>query len=523
MKRYWLLICGLLLISSFTFAQTKHIGVWTEYVDIDGEYENILEALDEAPYDYVLHEFNDYTAITLDSLNSIDVFIVPECEMSGGYTAVALAGAALGPDLHTWVGSGGLLIGMFSHGKDFINAADFDSIGGSSTGTSGDALTVDLPSHPLADSVASTFSGMNASYAYSYYSTYTPVVICNYSGSDYMHTGFKEIGAGCVVYFGWDYYYDPTPNQDRLFQNAIGYWGARSEGPIMTSFFPPADYFVSADTPIVMVFDDEDGVELTSVQVHINSTLITGYSSEMSLSGDSLFIDLPDSTADGLIEVSIDQIEDVLGNEGPDTSRIYQFYLDTTPPSLDYYEPTGIIPYMPDGGMYNYSDLLSGTNQNNWYMYIEGSDTISNGTPGIICEGDSLILVAFSLAEITIIPEETTWVEMGLWDQPDIGEPNLSTFSWWFIAATDITERDLPENRDLTVWPNPFNSACRIYSPNNSQVEIFDISGNLVQTLSPSTENSIVWQPSSDICSGVYFIRIPTSTNRTLKRITYLK
>lgn len=506
-----------LLIAAFAFGQTKQIGIWVEYVDYDGEYVEILEALDGATeFDYELHEFWDYMAINTDSLNNIDVFVQPELE-SGGYSMGRPAGEFLSSILRPWVESGGLVVSMYSHGRDFLNGADFDSIGGSTEYTSGDILEVVLPSHPLAEGVSATFSGMNASNAFSYYGDYTPVVTT--SGS-YMHTGFQEFGAGAVVFFGWDYFDDPTPNQDRLFQNAIAIWGNASEGPILREFFPDEGSYVSVDTPIVMVFEDEEGVDISSFSADVNGITYTGASPDVSLGGDSVIIDITD-LSEGEVEVMINSVADPLGNLGPDTVNAYSFYVDKTPPELHMNFPSGVITSMPTGAEIRFWDELSGTGHERWYLSMPGDDSITAGDPEILAEDDSLIFVIFSASDIIITPNDTNWVEFTVWDSPDIGEANDTTYRWWFFPEVDgIEERGLPGEIGISILPNPFNRACRIIAPWDGIIEIYNTKGEKVNELPAGTE---YWRPSNEVGTGIYFFRVQTKNGYQIQKAVYAK
>ncbi|MCK5833844.1 T9SS type A sorting domain-containing protein [bacterium] len=534
----------LVLVLAFgLFAQTKSIGIWVEFVDYDGEYENILSALDSAPFDYELHEYWHYDSITTDSLNQIDVFITPELESSGGSSMDTTAGAFLGPILQTWVSGGGLMINFYQHGADFLTCAGFDTVALPNSSTYHDSIDVILPGHPIAEGVDARFYGMSASYAYGTYSGYTPVATVTEGGIVYMHTGFQEFGAGCVCYMGWDYFEATTPNQDLLFQNAISYWGMRSEGPILREFSPIEGNVVTGYPTIRMEFQDEDGVDFTSLQFYLNGSIYTGYDSMVSAIGDTVFVDIPDTMPDGEVTFQIRSIEDVLGHEGPDTARVFSFYLDNTPPQLSYREPEGIMTYMPDGAMIKYSDEIAGTSVDNWYMFFPGLDTIRTSTSGVIVEDDTLVLFAFALIHLYPTPDDTNWLEFGVWDTPDEGEPNIERYRWWFMPTVGIKEH-LPESMEFVAYPNPFNSAVRISVGEGlapSRVEIFDIAGRRIDVLSSATKNPLqyegdlspsgrdnnrkefTWQPSENIGSGVYLVRVRHGDQALLKRIAYLK
>ena len=511
----------LLFAAAAAFGQVKHIGFWVEFVDYDGEYENMIEALDSAEFDYVLHEYWHYDSITADSLNQVDVFITPELE-SGGYSYDTTAGSFLGPILRPWVEAGGLLLCFYQHGADFITAAGFDTITTPNTSTYHDSVDLVLPTHPIAEGVEPRIYGMSASYAYATYSGYTPVTSVDYSGDDYMHSGFQEFGAGCVCYLGWDYFETETPNQDRLFQNAVEYWGMRSEGPILREFYPPEDAVAAGDVPVKLFFQDEEGVELPSVQLRVNGDLYTGYDAAMTLSADTVILDLPDTLPDGAVNVQIQQIEDALGHEGPDTAAVYTFYVDNTPPVLDYYEPEGVLPYIPDGSLLQFHDELAGTNPDNWFFLVSGNDTVWNGDPGVIIEGDTAVLIAYTLAGIDVPPGDTNHVEFTIWDAPDVGYPNSTSYNWWFLAATAVPEDGRPEDMAISISPNPFNSACRISAPEGAEVDIFDFAGRFVASL---PAGGGVWRPGESIGTGIYFARISGGADPgvQIRKLTYLK
>jgi len=550
MNRMALVFGILVLIAAFCAAQTKVIGTWVQYVDYDQEYENLLDALDSAPFSYELHEFWDYTVITAETLAQLDIFICPECEVSPGSSYDSIAGAFLGSILNPWVDAGGLLIGMHRYGRDFLNAAGYN-FGGSYDHTTGDDVTVVLTGHPLTDGLPSTFEVPNYGYSYPNFGLFTPAVTYFYSSTEYMFVGFLESGVGCALFLGWDYWDTDTPNEDIIFHNAMSYWGYRSEGPILRSFFPPIDATVSADTHIAVVFQDEEGIDLSSFVATINGGLYTGSSAGVSLVGDTVFMDVLDTFPDGVVSLQIQNIEDVLSHEGPDTISTYSFYIDKSPPVIYFREPDGVYDYTPAGALVRYTDSLAGSDGDNWYMFFEYVDTIRSSSAGVIVEGDSTIIVPFSATGVVVTPGETTWVEFGIWDNPDIGDPNLEQYRWWFLDVTGISEdASLPEEFGISAYPNPFNSAVTISVGAVREppvIEIFDIAGRRIdqiavgEGLKPSRSSittqtggfetaplrncEFTWQPDKSIGSGIYLVRVKSgqSGESIVKRIVYLK
>jgi len=95
----------------------------------------------------------------------------------------------------------------------------------------------------------------------------------------------------------------------------------------------------------------------------------------------------------------------------------------------------------------------------------------------------------------------------------------------WFYVLPDtpltVAEADnRPQKLNLRLFPNPFNSSCRIFADRDSRIEIFDIRGKKVIELIRG-ENR--WTPTEDIQSGIYFVRATLGLRRAIRRVAYLK
>jgi len=80
-----------------------------------------------------------------------------------------------------------------------------------------------------------------------------------------------------------------------------------------------------------------------------------------------------------------------------------------------------------------------------------------------------------------------------------------------------------PINNDLIVAPNPFNSACFIRVPEGAKIEIFDVTGKLIESLK-SENGSAVWRPKDGVGSGVYIISTDVDGKaKTSARVIFIK
>ncbi len=109
---------------------------------------------------------------------------------------------------------------------------------------------------------------------------------------------------------------------------------------------------------------------------------------------------------------------------------------------------------------------------------------------------------------------------------------------------------NLPEKFVVNVSPNPFNSSCEITIPENADVEIYDLRGNVVTPRSADKSASLVpldkgdrnrasakvsggsasaqrvyiWIPDETVASGVYLVRARMEDGQTMtKRVMYLR
>jgi len=83
-----------------------------------------------------------------------------------------------------------------------------------------------------------------------------------------------------------------------------------------------------------------------------------------------------------------------------------------------------------------------------------------------------------------------------------------------------------PAEISLNVYPNPFNSSCRIAvnvgamlaSP--AMIEIFDLRGNLIETFD---KTPCIWTPDEEIGSGIYLVRAKVGERIVNKKTVFLR
>ncbi len=74
------------------------------------------------------------------------------------------------------------------------------------------------------------------------------------------------------------------------------------------------------------------------------------------------------------------------------------------------------------------------------------------------------------------------------------------------------------ENTDYVIYPNPFDATCYFSYPENTKVEIYDTSGNLLTILQKGQKK---WTPAPEMAAGVYFVRFTGPKGVRTMKIVY--
>ncbi len=203
------------------------ILAWTAYADMDEEYLNTIQALEEAMGGtFLVQEFpidgqtsGDENKLAT-ALEGKHVFLAPEPE-SATNTLLANAGSRFASTLQTFVSNGGTVVECceYSNKQGFLTATGLMDITYDSGSASSVTLPVVAPWHPVAAGIGSSVTGQNYTSFYTVGSEALPVVT---DGSGHAVVAVRDYGAGGVVALGYDFYaYDA--DAARILANAVQY------------------------------------------------------------------------------------------------------------------------------------------------------------------------------------------------------------------------------------------------------------------------------------------------------------
>ena len=163
---------------------------------------------------------------------------------------------------------------------------------------------------------------------------------------------------------------------------------------------------------------------------------------------------------------------------------------------------------------------------------------------------DSAVYAAYQKEIDSISTYETVFPEITFMLSEDVRESSaqniggiLPNILWtdFYSQIADFYAK--PQQLELDIFPNPFNSSCVITAPSGAEIEIYDLRGNVVvatpfdadASLSPlirgtdersagGASRGFIWQPDESIPSGIYLVRARTMDGQEMtRRIIYLR
>lgn len=92
------------------------------------------------------------------------------------------------------------------------------------------------------------------------------------------------------------------------------------------------------------------------------------------------------------------------------------------------------------------------------------------------------------------------------------------------LGPLDVGEDNRPRKLEITISPNPFNSSVSISVPARAAIEIYDLSGKLIEEFDCGCRATTwVWQPDASLSSGVYLVRASLDEVILSERVVFLK
>ncbi|HHS50277.1 MAG TPA: T9SS type A sorting domain-containing protein [candidate division Zixibacteria bacterium] len=287
------------------------------------------------------------------------------------------------------------------------------------------------------------------------------------------------------------------------------------------------------------LIQDDVGVDFTSLIFQIGPYLKYHTDTLISFVGDTAILTIPFNYLyhGHYIHTGVVAVSDFDGCIPDLIPVINSFWVDQHPPNIG-------SPYPPDGSLVGDSlvpvflpltDWPAGvdTSSIRLRVSIDGVHTTYSTDLAELEYRDSSIHFDYGgpwpdLAEIEICLTQA-------WDlvDPAFCPVNaVDTFCWSFSTDyANIGETDKPVVFDLSLHPNPFNSAVRIDAPLATSLEIFDISGRRVRDLTsalvPNGLSTVFWDgrdnSSAELASGIYFVRAISEDRTIVEKLVLLR
>ena len=191
-------------------------------------------------------------------------------------------------------------------------------------------------------------------------------------------------------------------------------------------------------------------------------------------------------------------------------------------------------------GTVEWSRAVGETEYDAGYSVVQTTDggfAIAGRTRSYGTGESDLLLIKFdaegnSCIGRSIIPTVTVVSPLVDTTFPSVAIPSLTLWSisptvivsspaFMEICVDDIAETiTKPVVLEISVIPNPFNSAVTITAPAGAEIEIFDLNGRNIAKFDDGTQ---VWKPEPSVGSGIYLVRATVGEQEITKRVVYLK
>jgi len=264
---------------------------------------------------------------------------------------------------------------------------------------------------------------------------------------------------------------------------------------------------------IGIVIENYRAIEADSVAIKWEDSLLVPGGDLLSVMDSTLFLIIPtiSYSLGDTIHLCIESIYDT-GGYWPFDSICWWYYLDPLIDSLGPY-----IERLTTDTLYPGDTLL---------VYVNDTSGVDTTSLLVLMNLDTVETFSFEAGTLYIwgFPDSTTSVSVIViakdlypcWE-------NIGSAAFTVNLHTGIAEEYAkPESFELTVYPNPFNSALTICAPQVSEVEIFDINGRLVAQGLPMA-NRYIWTPDESLGSGIYLIKATYKNKSYYKKAVHFK
>ncbi len=298
--------------------------------------------------------------------------------------------------------------------------------------------------------------------------------------------------------------------------------GPSSEGPIVGPYSPLNGAWVSLDSFAIFVgLRDPDGIDEASLIFSVNDVEFDCSNPQLSLA-DSGMLFISEYTDGETLHLALERANDCLGNPSDMLPLEWTIYIDRSPAAMLYRHPDSadVVIGSDITAKFYIRDLGAGIDTSTFYA-VFGSDTVRLSSMAAIFDADTFI-IHLPTAGISPAPGETVSVEVGIADKATFAGPNSMLRRWFFsVSPTGLSEASLPSGLELSVHPNPFNSALTVETNLPVKIEIIDISGRSVAKLD-YPGGVAHWQPDVSIRSGLYLLLIRTERGEVFTRKIFL-
>lgn len=394
--------------SSSSFG-TPEILALTYGVDLSLEYPNTIAALDEFNTSYNLTATGTTDSLVLQTaLMGKDILLVPENETGAQFVFSNLANT-----VQTFVNGGGTVIFCGSANAPSNPVFGFDLFDGSYLGTAsvGSGLTLDDPTHPLADSVVVPLVGVDATFRYDFVNANVNTIVSQNGNSIVAH---RDYGQGKVILVGYDYF-QLQPNSSRILGNAVN-WSFDGQQSWLQNQ-QVNDTLATADSLTLMVTLNAAnliaGVYYDTLEVMSNDSAntISYVPVQFTINGSPLINVAPALLNYGTMQVGAVALDSVIiSNDGCDSLDISALLFSsadfsTTSSGIFQIPPfssTSVPITFSPSAIANYTDTL----------YIQNSDTlkyvllnaISVGAPILTYSPTQIDTISFGCNDSVVVP-----------------------------------------------------------------------------------------------------------------------